>query len=423
MSLGMNTLPMASAGPSVSGLRLRLARSLWRAAMALLAIMPLGMAIAHRSSPLFLVLSALCALGATASEGRLRQLAHEAGTALASPLGLAVLAFLGWSLASIVWSPFKNLSSRALGELWLPIASGFVLALVLPQRMTRGAFWLLTGCILAACLLIVADLRTGLVARAALGMRADTFIFNRPTLTLLVLLLPLLTWLLGAARNGRAWAAGLALAFAVVLAHSDSGAALLGLLVMGPVFLFAWFLPRVAGRAAAIACIVALGAAPFLGPLAERVIPPAMHARMAEHHTRERVDVWRSFSAAVRQQPFLGAGFGVSPQMRRTPVVRKVPRELRRMLAIGHPHSTPLQIWVELGAVGAAMALVVLLLVLRNIGRQPHLIRSLSLSLFAGAAAAAMVGHGAWQGWWAASLGAAVVWMLALRKTRLETMP
>jgi O-antigen ligase len=93
------------------------------------------------------------------------------------------------------------------------------------------------------------------------------------------------------------------------------------------------------------------------------------------------------------------------------------------MLAIGHPHSTPLQIWVELGAVGAAIALVVLLLVLRNIRRQSHLIRSLSLSLFAGATAAAMVGHGAWQGWWAASLGAAVVWMLALRKTRLETMP
>jgi O-antigen ligase len=423
MSLGMNTLPMASAGPAVSGLRLRLARSLWRTAMAMLAIMPLGMAIAHRSSPLFLVLSALCALGATAAEGRLRQLVREAASAMGAPLGLAVLAFLGWSVASIAWSPFKDLSSAALGEFWLPVAAGFVLALVLPQRLTPGAFWVLTGCVLAACLLIVADLRTGLAARAALGMRADTFIFNRPTLTLLVLLLPLLAWLLGPARNGRAWAAGLALAFAVVLAHSDSGAALLGLLVMGPVFLFAWFLPRVAGRAAAIACVVVLGAAPFLGPLAESAIPPDMHARMAEHHTRERVDVWRSFGAAARQQPFFGGGFGVSPQMRRTPVVRKVPRELRRMLAIGHPHSTPLQIWVELGAVGAAIGLVVLLLVLRNIGRQSHLIGSLSLSLFAGAAAVAMVGHGAWQGWWAASLGAAVVWMLALRKTRLETMP
>jgi O-antigen ligase len=93
------------------------------------------------------------------------------------------------------------------------------------------------------------------------------------------------------------------------------------------------------------------------------------------------------------------------------------------MLAIGHPHSTPLQVWIELGAVGAFLALVVLLLLLRNLGRQPHMIRSLSLALFAGAASVALVGHGAWQGWWAASLGAAVVWMLACKKIRLEIEP
>ncbi|HZH50325.1 MAG TPA: O-antigen ligase family protein [Microvirga sp.] len=419
----MNTLQMASAERPFSDRRLRLAEALSRAAMAALALMPLGMAVAHRSAPLFLVLSALCSLGCVGAEGRLRQVGRDASLALRRPLGLAVLAFLAWSLVSIAWSPFRAVSFFALGELWLPIASAFVVALVLPARMTRAAFWLLAASVAAACLLIVADLRTGLVVREALGMRAYSFIFNRPTLTLLVLMLPLLAWLAGSGRRGWAWACGLTLLFGAVLAHSDSGAALLGLLVTGPVFLLAWTRPRLAGWLAAGACVVAMATAPFLGPIGERLITPAMHERMAEHHTRERVDLWRSFSAAVRAQPVLGAGFGVSPRMRQTPVRWKVPRELRRMLAIGHPHSTPLQIWVELGAVGAFLALVVLLLVLRNIRRQPHLIGSMSLALFAGAASVAMVGHGAWQGWWAASLGAAVVWMLALKKTRLETMP
>jgi O-antigen ligase len=423
MSLPMNTLPMASAGRPVSDRRLRLADALWRAAMAGLAIMPFAMAIAHRSTPLFLALSAASAVGATAAEGQLRRLGRDAVAALASPLGLAVLAFLAWSVASIAWSPFKALSVTALGELWIPIACGFVLALVLPERMTRGGFWLLAGCVVAACLLIVADLRTGLVAREALGMRANTFIFNRPTLTLLVLMLPLLAWLAASGRQGWAYGAGAALAFAMVLAHSDSGAALLGLLVMGPVFLIAWFAPRTTRWLAAAACVLAIASAPFLGSLSEGLISPAMHGHMTEHHTRERVDVWRSFGAAVRVSPVVGSGFGVSPRMRQTPVASKVPPQLRRMLAIGHPHSTPLQVWTELGAVGAFLALVALLLLLRNLGRQPHMIASLSLSLFAGAAAVAMVGHGAWQGWWAASLGAAVVWMLALKKTRLETLP
>ncbi|MFC4174614.1 O-antigen ligase family protein [Microvirga sp. GCM10011540] len=419
----MSILETASAERALPNAGSRLAGILWQVAMAALAVMPLGMTIAHRSSPAFLAVSALCALGAVAAEGRLRQVGREALAALKSPLGLAILAFLAWSAISIGWSPFKSLSLFTLGELWIPVASAFTVALVLPRRMTRAAFWLLAASTAAACLLIVVELRTGLALRQSLGMRANTFIFNRPTLTLLVLMLPLLAWLAGSGRHGWAWSAGIGLAFATALAHSDSGAALLGLLVVAPVFLIAWLFPRLTGWLAAGACVVAMATAPFLGPIADSLITPSMHERMADHHTRERVDLWRSFSAAVRQQPVLGAGFGVSPRIRETRVARKVAPQMRRMLAIGHPHSTPLQVWTELGAVGAFLALVILLLVLRAIRRQSRLVMSLSMALFAGAAAVSMVGHGAWQGWWAASLGAAIVWMLAFRKTRLETMP
>ena len=92
------------------------------------------------------------------------------------------------------------------------------------------------------------------------------------------------------------------------------------------------------------------------------------------------------------------------------------------MLAIGHPHNAPLQIWVELGAVGAALALAVLLLLLREVARQPLPAASASLSLIGGVAAVALVGHGAWQGWWAAAIGGAILWMLASRRTP-ETKP
>jgi O-antigen ligase len=418
----MSTLEIASAERPISDLRLRLAEASWRMGMAALAVMPVGMTVAHRSSPFFLALSALFALAAVMAEGRLRRFLGEATSALTSPLGLAALAFLGWTFVSVSWSEFPGTSLRALGEVWFPVASAFIVGIALPKRMTRLAFWLLAGSFAIACILIMVELRTDLALRRALGMRWNTYIFNRPILTLLVLTPPLVAWLLGHARRGFAYGLALVALLASAALHSDSGAGDLGLIVAGLAFLFAWFAPRLFGGGMVVAFAIIMISAPFIGSISDRLIPATIHERLAEDHSRERVDIWVSFGAAVRERPVLGSGFGVSPRMGETAVAREVSAEQRRMLAVGHPHNTPLQIWAELGAVGALMVFVIAALVLRAIRRQPHMIRSASLASLAAATAVALVGHGAWQGWWVASLGAAVTWMLSLRESRLEKM-
>jgi O-antigen ligase len=419
----MSTLEMASAERQISGLRLNVAEGLWRLAVVALAIIPLAMAVAHRSSVFFLVLAALSSVCAVVAEGQLRQVFRDAGSRLKSPLGLAVLAFLGWSLASVSWSEFKGASLQALGEFWLSVASGFIAGLVLPRRMTRLAFWLLTALIAAACILMVFELKTGMAYRQMLGMRWNSYIFNRPTLTVLILTLPLLVWLSNHMRHG--WACGLAVVLIAggTALYSDSGAANLGLFVACLALVAAWLSPRLTGRLMAASLAIALAAAPVFGTISDRMIPASVHEYLVDGHSRERVDVWLSFGAAIREHPILGAGFGVSPRMADTAVAREVPEERRAMLAVGHPHNIAVQIWTELGVVGAALALVIVLLVLRSIRHQPHLIMCASLALMAGAAAVALVGHGAWQGWWAASLGASITWMLAARRTWLETRP
>lgn len=419
----MSTLEMASSGSPISGLRLRVAEALWRAAMAVLALMPVGMAIAHRSSPVFLALGAACSLGAIAAEGRLPSLRRDATSALLSPLGLGALAFLGWSLVSIGWSEFKGVSLRAFGEFWLSVAAALVLGLTLARRISRPAFWLLAGGFVAACLMILIELGTGLAFRRELGVEYGPFIFNRSVLTLLVLTPPLAAWFLGHVRQGRARSTGLALLLAITVFQSESDAAALGLAAACIGGLAAWFAPRLTGGVMAAVLAAALIAAPYIGPISDRLIPDEIHETISQSHSRERVELWTSFGAAVQEQPLLGAGFGMSPRLGETPVAQAVPEGERRMLAIGHPHNAALQIWVELGAVGVALALVVILLLLCAAARQPRLFRSASLALIAGAATVALVGHGAWQGWWAASLGAAVTWMLAANRTRLETKP
>ena len=83
-----------------------------------------------------------------------------------------------------------------------------------------------------------------------------------------------------------------------------------------------------------------------------------------------------------------------------------------RSLAVGHPHNAAIQIWAELGAVGAILAAGVArprLAIDRGTCRAPRF-GAASRALLAAIAAVSLVGHGAWQGWWAAAIGAAIVW-------------
>ncbi|MBF9232120.1 O-antigen ligase family protein [Microvirga alba] len=419
----MSTLEMASSGRPLSGPRSRLAETLWRIAAGALIAMPVGMAIAHRSSPVFLVLSALCSLAALAAEGNLHPFVRRVVAALRSPLGVTALVFAGWSLLSVGWSEFRGLSLAALGEFWLPIACAFVVALALPRHLMRPAFGLLAGAIVAACFMMIIELRTGLAFRQMIGRRWNSFIFNRSLLTLLVLMPPLAIWLAVNLRRGWIYALALVAFVAAAMAHGESGASALGLTVACSVFVLAWFAPRAVAGLAMGAFIAAMVAGPFIGPISDRLIPSFVHERLAKDHSRERVDIWISFGAAIREQPILGTGFGVSPRMRDTTVAEKVPEADRTLLAVGHPHNVAIQIWTELGVVGAALALAIILLVVRAVRRQPRPIMSASFALMAAATAVGLVGHGAWQGWWAASLGAAITWMLAARKAFLERTP
>jgi O-antigen ligase len=411
---------MSSSAALATGRHARYAEGLWHASMVTLALIPAGMVIANRSSATLIVLSAIFALAATGLEGRARLLWRDIVSALASPIGLAALAFFLWCAVSISWSEFKLVSLRSFGEFWIPIAAALILGLTLVQRLTQRMFLLLTIVFVLCCIDIVLELATHRAFRTMAGVRSDSYIFNRPILTLLMMTPPLFVWLLGTSRRGWLYGLGLAVLLAFTALRSESDAAALGLIIVCLSLPLTWYFPRVTCILAGLAFVIAMGVSPLIGQIASQVITPEMHKKIASGHSRERVALWSSFGSAVRKDPILGGGFGVSPKMAETAVAKKVPRKERKMLAIGHPHNAALQIWVELGAVGALLALAVVFLTLRAVARHPHLVRSASLGIIAGAAPVALVGHGAWQGWWAASLGAAMIWTLAAARFQTE---
>jgi O-antigen ligase len=401
--------------PLIASTNSRVADWLWYSAHTILGVMPVVMAIGHRSSTLVIACATATAVAAMTFEGRFRPWLTEAAAALRTSLGLAVLAFLGFAALSILWSIAPGTSLRAYAEFILTLGGAFVLGFALPRRMPRAGPLLLATSVAVACLVIILDLATDLATRQALGVRSISFIFNRPALTLLVLTIPLL-WLLG--RRGHIRVAGgvLALVTATIL-YSDSGAAVFGLIAG----LAAYGLARHASRLGASILAYCLGAAvmlaPITGAIADRVLPSSVHDTLAGANSRARIEIWKRFGDAVRRAPLLGSGFGASQGFPDTHVTQGsvgAPQTILNdpaVFALWHPHNAALQTWVELGAVGTVLGMTALMLLLSKIAKLPRELVAVSLALVAAVAAVSMIGHGAWQGWWAAAIGAAVVWL------------
>ncbi|MFD0935877.1 hypothetical protein ACFQ12_11890, partial [Methylobacterium trifolii] len=85
--------------------------------------------------------------------------------------------------------------------------------------------------------------------------------------------------------------------------------------------------------------------------------------------------------------------------------------DMRGLLAVGHPHNSFLQVWAELGIVGAGLAALVSMLTLRTLSGAAPAERATALALIAAGTAIAFVEHNAWAAWWTAGLGAAITWL------------
>ncbi|WP_246153923.1 O-antigen ligase family protein [Methylobacterium oryzihabitans] len=381
-------------------------------AVGLVAALPAIMAAANRSSPLVIGLAGLLFLAAEWREGGAGAL-RRTFAPLAGPLGLAALAFLAWCGLSCAWTALPGLSWRTATEFLPALAGAFLVARLAPPWLAAAAGpagWILA----ASCAVVVADLAADLAMRRALGLRVAAFAYNRPLLTAMLVVFPLAALLLRRGRRGLA--ALIVLACLVAAWRSVSGAAVLGLATGLIVYAAARRMPgRPAVALAGAALLAALAVAPVEGEILTRLMPEAAHERLAASSTRARVMIARSFGAAVAADPWRGAGLGTSGRFHETPVAAGLPAEMREMLAVGHPHNSFLQVWVELGLPGAVLAGIALMLLLRALAAWGRPERAAALALLAAAAIVAFVEHGAWAAWWTASLGAAIAWARALR--------
>ena len=386
-----------------------------------LAVMPLAMVLANRSSPLVIGLAALAFLAGRGIEDR-RDAARRLLAPLATPLGGAALAFLAWCLVSLAWSPFPAVSLRMAGEFLPALTAAYILACLAPGRIPAFAPRLGAASIALAGLLIAVDLASDLALERALGHRTAAFVHNRPALTLDLVAGPLALVLWRQRDRGLA---AVTLVFAALgVLRSISGAAQLGLLAGGAMFAAGRLLPRRTGLGlAGLGLGLAVALAPVEGDLLAHIMPESAHERLVQSSSRARVAIARSFGAAVAADPWRGAGFGTSARFAETPAAQTLAPEMRVLLAVGHPHNSFLQVWAELGLPGALLAALTLMLMLGRISRLEQPDRAAALGLVACAVAIAFVEHNGWAAWWTAGLGAAISWMREASRPRVATTP
>ncbi len=383
---------------------------LWGLAAGFALFAPLG-AVSHQAmAPAFLLPAAAILLAAGLSRPAALRPAR-------GPL-LAFLALAGWAAFTHVFAvDCAACAERAPGKLatlglvaWAAASGAAALDGAAERRSAARA---LVGGLAAAIALMAVELAADApVHRLATGLGPDDPVspsrYNRAASALVILSWPAAAWLWGEGRRGAAAAlvlaaAGVAFAgeslsaqVASILAVAAAGAAAVA---PGAVL---WTGVAAAAGFSALAPWVFLALPDWIRPVAHLLPGSAMH----------RVEIWHFSAGAVFEAPVLGHGFGAIRDF--VPAPETLARYARLEEWTSHPHNAPIQLWLDLGAVGLALAAALAWFAVRPARGLPPPWRAAALAAAAATAFTAMVSFGAWQETWLGMVGMALLAFRAL---------
>jgi O-antigen ligase len=325
------------------------------------------------------------------------------------PLAAMAGLFLMLCWASVAWSIDQRESVRA------ALGLTGVLVALLVYCAKRGAqaegvetlFRVLLIATLVGAGVAWLDVRLGYPLESAIstkpGVHAATK-YNRGLDYLVLIAWPLLAHLWW---RRRWWAvAALGLAMTVMLVETPSLAARVAVGTGVVVLLLAWVLPRV------VTIVLGWGVAAFVVslPVTLRLLAErrAELARVLKPSGVARLEIWDYMTARVFERPIGGWGLRTASRL----PIR--PDELASYTQIDargiYPHNQWLELWVELGVIGAALGLVFAVVVLRRIRNLPKAVRPFAYAAFASAMTIASVNYEVvTDSWWCALAASAML--------------
>ena len=334
------------------------------------------------------------------------------------PVGILGLMML-WAWISRLWSPYVDTHSfgattafkiTAQIGLSLTLISGLLL---LPQKAGRKAAAVLVGALAVLALILLIDSASGVRIYRALKTligQPITYEYGRRNIAQGCYVLALLFWPAAYAAGRLGWRvatiplAVMSLAILVGEKVLLADAPLMAFLAGGVAWLAVRWLGTLGARLLAVVGVAVFCLAPLviqegvrnglIGWL-HRLVPASWDARL---------DIWTFVSALVAEHPLRGWGLDAS-------------RSFGAAIPL-HPHHGAIQVWLELGALGAALAGALIGWIGAALAAKARTNPSLAAAGAGSLTAYLVIGSlsfGVWQEWWLAlgGLAAACVVIVA----------
>ncbi|MDQ0472550.1 hypothetical protein [Labrys wisconsinensis] len=371
---------------AVSGLLTRLGLFLLVVAVPVLAM------LSRRTISVLVPIATVLLILAAALDGRLVAAFGRFGRMLVAPPALALAALVLWAAITILWTPRPGLAStRLLGSVVIIALFAAAVACLKDRAKLSDVNLIPIGVAIAAVALAALFMPHSPFA-ALIGPDSDSLESQRAAMLLALLAWPAIGSLNSKHRHWQALALGASVALALWLVNNlvVVFAFLAGLLF----FLLAIWRPRSSVLAAGSATLALLLLAPFLSWLLANY-----GGFLLPREGDSLVAAWRDVTYSLPSRLLLGFGFESSGALARgtTGVV------------LGSPRNAALQVWLELGMVGVALAAVAIGVVFHAIDRVDAKAQPAATAVCAVTVVMMFAGLGTWQSWWVTAVGLAAV--------------
>jgi O-antigen ligase len=343
------------------------------------------------------------------------------------PLPWLLAATMVWSLVTAMWAPDPSSAVETTAKLTLVCGAALLLLRSAGNITVRGRRAIAAGLIAGFGLSIVSivfEFQTQGAGLRLLDQRGADYEFLASAYGRAGSIMALLIWPASIAIYRKVGFLAAIIVFALgtyVSVQLDNTSSLLALLIGAGVFFAATIKPNLTGRAMAVLVLIipiVTFASPAIAPIAMAEYIDLGGRNVSALH---RLGIWDFVGERAQERPVFGWGMDASPHMGDGAEIVEIVelpggRKVRGPLISLHPHNAILQIWLELGLPGVAAFMLVLLLLLRWIGRSVvHRVdRAASLAMFASGLVVIELSYGIWQGWWQASLWISAALMLAM---------
>lgn len=309
------------------------------------------------------------------------------------------------SAVSAAWSIDVSITHGKFERFLLAIAAGGILIGLAqnldPNARNRIGPWILAGAIGGFAALAIERATGGLFSPITyISGESQHFFnqFNRGLTFLAILSWPAIGF---AAERRPIYGVALGLTqFAILFAFSTT-AAILGMTLGAAAYALVWLAPRTGSLLVA----ASIAASIVVCPVVVHSLPPAkeiLEAKVLPRSSYHRLLIWKFSADRIFEKPVLGWGFNSS---RVIPGGKTQLDTFEAALPL-HPHNGALQLWLELGVVGALFGAAIVL-------RAGNALRQETLGRVSRASAAAaivsayaiiLVSYGIWQSWWMSNL-------------------